>query len=282
MGAKMKKYHRHFVIAGITSLLTIACSSNPPLEQVEKAHQAPATRIGLLTIAEPTLYEAGVLTYDLPNMGFTLPGRVAGMGVKALTIGLDRASHNRQFTASIHKQGFKISEELTAQISKMLEQVGYQVVPAPVEDHRHTSEFRGYQYLGTYPQTEPPVDFYLHVNIDFAGYTALTHEQPLMPTLRVHTQLISLTGRGHINPVSGTTHDANIENINHKHNKPQLLYSSILTYGGVVPVSGPNDMPADTKYSLRSMEHIQHPEHVTKGLKAASIGIATLIRENLK
>lgn len=277
----MKKYNSFSIIAGLTLLLITACSSNLPLEQVEKARQAPPTRIGLLTIAEPLFYEAGVLTYDLPNVGFTLPGRVVGMSVKALTIGLDKASHNRQFTASIHKQGFKVSEELTTQVSKMLEQVGYEVVPALVEDHRHTSEFRGYQYLGTYPPTDPPVDFYLHVNIDFAGYTAADHNVPLTPTLRVLTQLVSLTGREHTNPVSGTAHDANLEN-NNKQNKAQLLYSSILTYGGVVPVSGPNDMPADEKYALRNMDHLQHPEHVTKGLKAASIGIATLIKENLK
>lgn len=279
----MKKYNSVFIIAGLTLLLTTACSSssNLPLEQVEKARQAGPTRIGLLTIAEPLLYEVGVLTYDLPNVGFTLPGRVVGMSVGALTIGLDKAKHNRQFTSSVHKQGFKVSEELTTQISKMLEQVGYEVIAAPVKDHRHTSEFRGYQYLGTYPPTDPPVDFYLHVNIDFAGYTAADHKIALTPHLRVHTQLVSLTGREHANPVSGATHGANIEN-NNKHSKAQLLYSSILTYGGVVPVSGPNDMVADAKYALSNMEHLDHPEHVTQGLKAASIGIATLIKGNLK
>lgn len=261
---------------GLLSLAAWGCSTNGPSpQQLEIAQQAPPTRIGLLTINEPKLYEVGV-QYNLPNLGITLPGRIVGMGMTALAKGVDTTAHNYKFTEAIHSSGFKISDQLTADVRRELEKVGYQVVDAPITDHRHTGAADGGSFLGKYPQTQPPVDFYLHVHVGLAGYAAPAHGQPLAPILQVHTQLVSLTGRAHKTPMSGKVHAAK------KTGEPDLLYAATMTYGGLTPVSSTNDIPTDPRYALSGMAHIEHPEHAAAGLKAASAAIADKLAQNLK
>lgn len=261
----------------IIALVLVGCASRPNAKATGSASGRPPTRIGLLTIVEPELYEAGVQTYNIPRFGFTLPGRIAGMGMTALAEGMDITSHNYVFTKAVRDSGFRISEVLTSEISRDLAAVGYEVVPAPVTDHRHAGETRGRKYLGLYPPTEPPVDFYLHVEVEQAGYTAPDHHQPLVPYVRVYTQLVSLSGQTHPTPTSGTIHA-----VREKQGDASVLYAATITYGGVVPVAGPNDIPANPHYALRGMEHIEHPEHVAKGLAAAAQAIAERLAENLK
>ncbi|MDY6943949.1 MAG: hypothetical protein SVU69_13175 [Pseudomonadota bacterium] len=268
---------RKILLFSVIPLLLVGCASGPGKEITGSTTESPPTRVGLLTIMEPELYKAGVQTYDVPQFGFTLPGRIAGMGIAASVKGMDTASHNYAFTKAVRDSGFRISATLTSEITRDLAAVGYEVIPVRVADHRHAGEIRGRKYLGQYPPTAPPVDFYLHLEVEQAGYTAPDHGQPLVPYLRVFTQLVSLAGQAHPTPTAGVIHE-----VKEEQGEASVLYAATITYGGFIPIAGPNDIPADPRYGLRGMEHIEHPEHVARGLAAAARDVAEKLAENLK
>lgn len=232
------------------------------------------TKIGLLTIPEPRFYGANVVNYVSPTLGLTLPGRIMGLGVSSFDSELNQIAYNRRFTDSIRESGFKISSQLTQNVTHELEKVGYEVVEAKIDEHEHNKPTE--VFLAEYPQTSPPVDFYLHVLVDFAGYSSRRIGDALEPILRATVMLVSTTGHSHLTPSSWS-------HTNASPGKPySLVFASTFTYGGPIVQVGNNDRPADPKYALRNDAHLSHPEHVIQGLKAGALSVAEMIAEDLK
>jgi uncharacterized lipoprotein YmbA len=261
---------------GFMTLLIAACATGPRIstDQLAKAQAAPANRIVLLRPTEPNLYVVQVLNYNLHNPGITMPGRLVGGGMIGALEATSSTSHNHRLTNSLHAAGFKISDELTQDLKHQLEQAGYEVIVANQSPNAH---FRGHEYLGQYPITNPPANFYLHVIIEQAGFVEVRPGTPMVPMVKAAVMLVSLTGRGHETPSSGM-HQAEEES----EEGPALLYHAHFTYGGPVPVEGPLDMPADPAYSFRDHGDIENPNRTVPGLKAGAQGIAKMITANLK
>jgi len=261
---------------GFLTLLTAACATGPQIssEQLARAQAAPVNRIVLLRPNEPNLYVVQVLNYNLRNPGVTLPGRLVGGGMIGALEATSATSHNHRLTNSLHGAGFKISDELTQAVKQQLEQAGYEVI---VADQAPNAHFRGHEYLGQYPITNPPANFYLHVVVEQAGYVEVRPGTPMVPMVKAAVMLVSLTGRGHDTP-SSVAHQVETGS----ENGPALLYHAHFTYGGPVPVEGPLDMPADPIYNFREHGDIENPSRTIPGLKAGAQGIAKMITANLK
>ncbi len=267
---------RSWGIGGL-ALWLVACVGGPRIssEQLAQAQAAPSNRIVLMRPAEPNLYVVQVLNYNLHNPGVTLPGRLVGGGMVGALEATSATSHNHRLTNSLHGAGFKISDELTQALKRDLQQVGYEVIVADPPPNAH---FRDHKYIGQYPFTNPPANYYLHVIIEQAGYVEVRPGTPLVPMVKASVMLVSLTGRGHQTP-GATTHQAQAA---YPGEGPELLYHAHLTYGGPVPVEGPLDMPADPAYSFRDHADLENPNRTMPGLRAGAQGIAQLVATNLK
>lgn len=273
--------HVRTAISMVTAVLVlVACATGPSPQQIERARQAPPTRIGLLTVPEPDLYRASLMDTDLPNVGVTLPGRLVGLAMTSALKGANDVAHNYRVTETLREAGFSISEQLTRDVTQELEAAGYEVVPMPVDQHRHASAIRQHRALTEIPKTEVPVDFLLHVLPEFVGYVALAPGEPMAPMLKTSVMLTSVSGRPHYSP-SGAVHGSD------GHDSKQggsgaLLFHDHMTYGGPVPVEGPRDMPSDPRYAFRDHSRLEDPNVVIQGLKGASEGMAELIARALR
>jgi len=259
-------------------LLLIALSfgcSNTGIESqmLEQAKTAPPFRIGLVTIQEPRLYEAKVFQYRIPNPTLTIPGRVGGMGMLAAGKGLDKLAANYNFTGMLKENDFRLSESLSTQLREELEQVGYEVVDTPVNDHRHASDFRGGFCLNEPVMSEPCANYFLHVVVDFAGYTAFTLGQPYVPMLKLRVRLISVTGDSSISDSDFTAQEEGTF---------KLIYAATFIYGGIVPVDGPTDVPFSPKFALRGRNDLDNSKRIIAGLEDASQKLAKRIAMNLQ
>ncbi|MDY6941545.1 MAG: hypothetical protein SVU69_00860 [Pseudomonadota bacterium] len=256
-----------WVLIAVLLLGLGGCGPAPQLTREEPPESllGPDSRIGLLTIQDPALYDARILRYPLPaNPGVTLPGRIVGAGVSQSVRQADRASRNYELTQTIEQWNFSVAEDLTENIARHLQAVGYNVLDVPVDEQRHAGSIRGFRFLGDYPaQPSQSFDAYLHVYVEFAGYTALSPNEPYVPTLEVFVDLVSADSK-------------------------ERLYATSMVYGGPIPVEGATDMPADPQYSVRDFAWLCADEEqcdespAVRGLRAASDGIAQLIARNLK
>ncbi|MBV1869691.1 MAG: hypothetical protein KUG76_02190 [Gammaproteobacteria bacterium] len=264
-------------LIGLTIGLASGCS-NAGLENqiLEQAKTAPQFRIGMVTIKEPKLYEAKVFQYRIPNPTITIPGRVASMGMISAGKGLDKLAANYNFTEMLKENDFRLSERLSTQLRAELEKVGYEVVDTPVNDHRHASDFRGGFCLNAPVMSEPCSNYFLHVVVDFAGYTAFTLGQPYVPMLQLRVRLISVTGESAISAISDT------DFITQEEGAFKLIYAATFTYGGAVPVDGPTDVPFSPKFALRGRNDLDNSKRIMAGLEDASQELAKRIAMNLQ
>ncbi|MBL4606928.1 MAG: hypothetical protein JKY01_03755, partial [Pseudomonadales bacterium] len=171
---------------------------------------------------------------------------------------------------------FSISKSLSDQLKGELTKVGYEVVDTPVKDHRHASNFRGGFCLNEPAMSEPCSNYFLHVVVDFAGYTAFTLRQPFVPMLQLRVQLISVTGDADIPVISDSQMTANSEGAF------KLIYAATFTYGGLVPVEGPTDVPYNPRFSLRGSNDLDNASRIIAGLEEASQKLAAQIAQNLR
>lgn len=274
--------HVRTAISMVTAVLVlVACATGPSPQQIERARQAPPTRIGLLTVPEPDLYRASLMDTDLPNVGVTLPGRLVGLAMTSALKGANDVAHNYRVTETLREAGFSISEQLTRDVTRELEAAGYEVIHIPVDQHRHASAIRQHRALGEVPETEVPVDFRLHVLPEFVGYVALAPGEPMAPMLKTSVMLTSVSGRPHYSP-SGAVHGSDGHDTDHQGGSGALLFHDHMTYGGPVPVEGPRDMPSDPRYAFRDHSRLEDPNVVIRGLKGASEGMAELIARALR
>lgn len=257
----------------------LGCTSQEKRNQLlAKAAEAPRFRIGLVTIQEPKLYQTKVLHYRIPNPTVTLPGRVASFGMISAAKGLDTLALNYNLTQLLKDQDFVISQRLTEQLKNELATVGYEVLDAPLRDHRHASNFRGGFCLNEAPSSEPCANYFLHVVIDFAGYIAPTQAQAFVPLLQLRVQLISVTGENDFPQLSndqfgvtGTT-DTTFK----------LIYAATFTYGGIVPVTGPTDVLASPEFALRNSDELRNHQRIITGLYEGADKLAKQIAVNLQ
>lgn len=249
------------------ALAVAGCASDRPDVSYEvpqqKVLKGTHKRVALFTVDEPAVYDVRIYRYPGPDTpGITLPGRIVGTTVTAAGRQADTASRTLQLTQAIKEWNFNIGRQLTDDVKKRIEANGYAVEEVHTSDHRHTTAYRNHKYLGTYPEVSQPVDAYLHVYIEFAGYTAPTPTEPYTPTLEVFMDLV--------NPETKARE-----------------YAASLVYGGPVPVSDANNMPADAKHTVRDFEYLcAGPEAcdenpAVKGLRAASEGIGQLVERHL-
>ena len=272
-------FSKRVSLLGLLLLIGLAsgCSNTGVENQIlEQAKTAPHFRIGMVTIREPTLYEAKVFQYGIPNPTITIPGRVASMGMIAAGKGLDKLAANYNFTGMLKENDFRLSDSLSAQLREELEKVGYEVVDTPVNDHRHASDFRGGFCLNAPVMSEPCSNYFLHVVVDFAGYTAFTLGQPYVPMLQLRVRLISVTGDNAISAISDSDFIAQEEGIF------KLIYAATFTYGGIVQVDGPTDVPFSPKFTLRGRNDLDNSKRIIAGLEDASQKLAKRIAMNLQ
>lgn len=246
-------------------------------QQIADAAAAPRFRIALVTIQEPLFYQAKILHYRIPNPTVTLPGRISSFGLISAAKGLDVLAHNYNLSQMLHEQNFALSQYLALQVKKELARVGYDVVDAPLADHRHASEFRGGFCLNEPPTSEPCANYYLHVVIDFAGYIASTQGQPFVPLLRLRVQLISVTGQNELPQLSMQQYG--VKNIDDAF---KLIYAATFTYGGLVPVEGPTDALALPEFALRDDEALLQAQRIMAGLQDGANQLAKKIASNLQ
>ncbi|HJO35209.1 MAG TPA: hypothetical protein QF361_03185 [Gammaproteobacteria bacterium] len=219
-------------------------------------------RVAMFQVEEPDVYGVRILDYDTPNPGVTLPGRIVGEAAGQVAEQADRANRNLQLTESLREWNFSIADELNSELRLELEDAGMEVLVLESEDHRHAGPARGYQYLGEYPEVSQPIDAYLHVYLEFAGYSAVKPDSPYVPTVEVLVQAVDPQTK-------------------------RALYSATYTYGGAIPVEGPTDRPADPKYNVRDFgwlcagrEQCEMSPAV-QGLRAAAMQIADMVAAQL-
>jgi len=215
----------------------------------------PTRRVALLTINEPSLYEVHILHDDIPNPGVTLPGRLVGGTMSLVLQGADRTKHNYKLSEAISYWNYKVSEGLTNDIKREMKAIGYEVVVVPVTRNRA-------RFIDKMPNTPVPVDAYIDAYVDFAGYTAIKHGQPYVPTLDVLVKVISTK--------NGST-----------------TYQATLTYGGPIPVDSPTSTPADPVFNVRNFEELCgtvgcEVSPAVQGMKAGTRAVAKMLARNIK
>lgn len=254
-------------------LLLAGCAPPPNLLPYEKdvlgeEAQDPGgiawqyNRVAMFQAQDPEVYGVRILDYDTPNPGVTLPGRIVGQAAGQIAEQADSANRNLQLTESMREWNFSVADELNSELRLELEAAGIDVVMLDNEDHRHTGAARGRQYLGEYPEVSQPVDAYLHVYLEFAGYSAVKPNSPYVPTVRVFVQAVDPQTK-------------------------RALYSATYTYGGAIPVEGATDRPADPKYTVRDFGWLCtgrgqcDVSPAVQGLRAAAMEIADMIAAQL-
>ena len=249
------------------ALALAGCASDTPQVSYEvpdqKVLSGQHNRVAMFTIDEPDVYDVRIYNYPGPDTpGITLPGRIVGTTVTAAGRAADTAGRTLALSQAINEWNFNIGRTLTNDVKERIEAHGYTVEEVHTDNHRHTSAYRNHKYLGTYPTTSQPVDAFLHVYIEFAGYTAPTPTEPYTPTLEVFMDVVDPDSKDRV-------------------------YATSLVYGGPVPVSDANNMPADPQFTVRDFEWLcagpnaceENP--AVKGLRAASKGIAELVERHL-
>ena len=241
-------------------LLLSACAGQPAVDLAtnDSAQEAIVVReVAIAPIAEPTIYSAEVIDYDLPELGVTLPGRLVALGAQAAAYGLMQTSSNYRLTEALRERDFAISSALADEISQSMHAIGYQVVELAGEPVRTKRRFRGDRYLGDFSIDLNNADAVLFAEPRFVGYRTIQSGEPYVPTLEVDVRVVHIATR-------------------------RVLYADTLRYGGVTPVRSSRDMPADPRVSVRSLSELVQGESAAKGLRAASQGIATLVAQNLQ
>lgn len=246
---------------GIAAVLFLsACVGPRAVDSVanDEAQEAIVVReVAIAPIAEPTLYSARVIDYDLPDLGITLPGRLVSLGAQAATYGLMRTSSNYRLTEALREHDFALSGELAQELAESMHAVGYRVVALTGEPIRVKRRFRDDRYLGEFPAELNDADAVLFAEPRFAGYQTIRRGEPYVPTLEVEIRVVHVSTR-------------------------RVLYADTLRYGGVTPVRSSRDMPADPRVNVRSLSELVEGGSAARGLRVASEGIATLVAQNLQ
>lgn len=211
---------------------------------MEAAIAAPG-RVAVLELAEPSIYDAKVMEYDVPNPAVTLPGRLVGEAFGAVLRGADQASRNYRLTEAFRAEDFRLSEAMTASLVESFEARGYEVERVKVPG-RITGHFASAPALEGF---DVVVDAY----IDFAGYLALTPTTPYVPRVEVPVQIREAS--------SG-----------------RVLSEAVLAYGGPVPVEGATDVPADPRFAMRRLSQFeQDPARAIGGMVDAADSLSQIV-----
>lgn len=205
---------------------------------------AASGRVAVLELAEPSIYDAKVIEYNVPNPAVTLPGRLVGEAFGAVLRGADQASRNYRLTEAFRAEDFQLSEAMTASLVEAFEARGYEVervkVPERVAGH-----------FAPAPALEG-FDIVVDAYIDFAGYLALTPTTPYVPRVEVPVQI----------------RDAD---------SGRVLSEAVLAYGGPVPVGGATDVPADPRFAIRRLAQFeQDPARAIGGMTDAADSLSRL------
>ena len=215
----------------------------------------PYNRIALVTVAEPGFYDIKIMAYDFEVPGITLPGRIVAGGFNTANKFVDQGRRNRRLTQTLDEWKFKLSEQLTVDLKEALEGKGYEVVLVE-PDFR-----RGGKFASKLPAPEKPVDAYLDLYVAFAGYVAIKPGEPYVPTVEAPLRLTDA--------FSG-----------------EILYAGTMNYGGPIPVTGPTDLPAESRHAVRGWDNLCAVDcevsPAVKGLTAGSQAIAKLVAQNIK
>ncbi len=210
---------------------------------MEAAIAAPG-RVAVLELAEPSIYDAKVIEYDVPNPAVTLPGRLVGEAFGAVLRGADQASRNYRLTEAFRAEDFQLSEAMTASLVETFEARGYEVERVKVPE-RISGRFASAPALEGF-------DIVVDAYIDFAGYLALTPTTPYVPRVEVPVQVRdAASGR--------------------------VLNEAVLAYGGPVPVAGATDVPADPRFAMRRMAQFeQDPARAIGGMVDAADSLSRI------
>ncbi|MBV1869316.1 MAG: YkuS family protein [Gammaproteobacteria bacterium] len=215
----------------------------------------PYNRIALTTVAEPTFYDIKIMAYDFKAPGITLPGQIVAGGFNAANKFVDQGRRNRRLTQTLDEWKFKLSDQLTRDVKEALEEKGYEVVLINPEYRR------GGKFAAKLPLPEKPVDAYLDLYVAFAGYVAIKPGEPYVPTIETPIRLTDA--------FSG-----------------EVLYAGNMNYGGPVPVTGPTDLPAESRHTVRGWDNLCAVDcevsPAVQGLTAGSQAIAKLVSQNIK
>lgn len=241
-------------------LLLSACVGSRAVDSVANngGQEALVVReVAIAPIAEPSLYSAQVIDYDLPELGVTLPGRLVSLGAQAAAYGLMRTSSNYRLTEALRTHDFALSGELAEDLSESMHAIGYRVVQLTGEPVRVKRRFRDDRYLGDFPAELNDADAVLFAEPRFAGYRTIRPGEPYVPTLEVEVRVVHVATR-------------------------RVLYADTLRYGGITPIRSSRDMPADPRVNVRSLSELVEGGSAARGLRVASEGIATLVAQNLQ
>ena len=215
----------------------------------------PYNRLALMKISEPLFYDINIMAQDFDVPGITLPGRLAAGGFNLATKIVDEGRRNRRLTHTLDEWKFKLSDTMTEDVKEALEGLGYEVIVIEPEFRR------GGKFVTTYPATPKPVDAYVDMYVSFAGYVALKHNQPYIPTIEAPVRVVDAFSN-------------------------EFLYAATMNYGGPVPVDGPTDRPADAKHIVRGWDNLCATDcevsPAVSGLVAGSKAIAELLSHNVK
>lgn len=249
-----KRIARLAMVTAVVFFLS-ACETTPTIHHPGESPQIHK-RIALLKIEEPMVYDIRIMQSMMPDSpGITLPGRVVGLGMVTMMKTLDQGQRNRALTKALDFWKFKISERLEDDVVRELGKLGYEVIIVTPEYRRRA------RFVAKLPQSPEPVDAYVDMVVQFAGYVAGKPDLPYVPTLEVPFKVVS----------SWTN---------------QVIHQGTLTYGGPVPISGPLDMPADPQHSVRGFDNLCATDcevsPAVKGLSAASEGVAKLFTQHIR
>lgn len=253
----MITFKRIVCFASVAALLFFlsACETTPTVHRPGETPQIHK-RVALLEIEEPMVYDIRIMQSMMPDSpGLTLPGRVVGLGMVTMMKTLDQGQRNRALTKALDFWKFKISEHLTDDITRELEKIGYEVVVVKPEYRRRA------RFVDKYPKAPKPVDAYVDLVVQFAGYVAGKPDLPFVPTVEVPFKVVSSWNN-------------------------EVIHQGTLIYGGPVPVTGPTDMPADPQHNVRGFDNLCATDcevsPAVKGLTAASEGIAKLLSQHIR
>ncbi|MBV1873430.1 MAG: hypothetical protein KUG80_01530 [Gammaproteobacteria bacterium] len=246
----------------LTSMLTLwtGCESLKSLNGTASVPDvtSPATpykRLALVKISEPLFYDINIMAPEFDVPGVTLPGRLAAGGFNLATKVVDEGRRNRRLTHTLDEWKFKLSENMTEDVKEELEALGYDVIVV------EPGFRRGGKFVTSYPETPVPVDAYVDMYVSFAGYVALSHNQPYIPTIEAPVRVVDA--------FSG-----------------DFLYAATMNYGGPIPVDGPTDRPADAQHTVRGWDNLCAVDcevsPAVSGLVAGSKAIAELLAHNVK
>lgn len=252
------------VVTTLTIFLS-ACSSsmldkyNPPIVGEEDYGELTTVnhRIALLKIEEPMLYDIRVMDTGFSAPGVTMPGRIMGQGMAAMSKTIEQGQKNQILTSTLDFWKFKVSEHLEDDVTYALEKLGYKVVIVTPKYRRRAR----FVVNDDIPEADKPVDAYVDLVVKFAGYVAGREQMPYMPTLEVPFKIVTASSK-------------------------EIIHQGVLTYGGPIAVTGPSDMAADPAHNVRGFDTLCATDcevsPAVQGLTAASEGIAKLLTNHIR